>query len=295
MLRRLDDGRLLVMWNNAQVGPKHEGQGVYSGRDAIHAALSDDDGKTWRGFREVYRDPTRHTQSDVRNDRGTAYPDAVQARDGAIVVVTGQAADRRAILRLDPDWLISTHRDDDFTHGLDGWHAMQEIGPAQRFFRERRIGAQLVALPDDSTKQVLTVGRRDDEPAAGAVWNFPAGRKGTLTLRIRTSPDFGGATVSLADRLFQPTDDAITRDALFSLRLAAGDRLTPDRIHHLRFTWDVSRKECIVWLDDVELGRPPLNDVAETFGPSYLCVRSTAEKIAPQGLMIENVAVDVEP
>lgn len=295
MFRRLDDGRLLVMWNNAQVGPRHEGQGVYSGRDAIHAALSDDDGKTWRGFREVYRDPTRHAHSDVRNDRGTAYPDAVQTRDGAIVVVTGQAADRRAIVRFTVDWLLAKHRDDDFSTGLDGWHAFQEIGPAQRFFRERRLGAQLVANPDDSSKRVLSVGRRDDEPGAGAVWNFPAGRKGKLTLDVRISPDFGGATLSLTDRLFQSWDDAIPRNALFSLPLTSGDGLKPDRIHTLRFHWDVAKKECTVTLDDAEFRKLPLNDVAETFGVSYLCVRSTAEKIDTTGLMVEHVAVDVEP
>lgn len=291
MFRRLDDGRLLLIWNNAQVGPKHDGQGVYSGRDAIHAALSNDDGRTWRGFRELYRDPTRHGTSDVRNDRGTAYPDAVQTRDGAIVVVTGQAADRRAILRFTPDWLLATHAEDDFSQGLDQWHAFQEVGPATRFFRERRMGAQLVAHPDDSSKKVLSIGRRDDEPAAGAIWNLTNGRKGKLTMRVRVEKNFGGE-LHLADRLFQPWDDS--RSSLFYIPLE-GPEVRPGQWQTLIIEWDVEKISCTSTLDGKAFWLCATMDFPKTFGISYLHLRSTAKNRDPIGLLVESVSVDVEP
>ena len=50
---RLPDGRIVVFWNNAENCPRVGKDGVYSGRDALHAAISSDEGKTWSGFREV--------------------------------------------------------------------------------------------------------------------------------------------------------------------------------------------------------------------------------------------------
>lgn len=306
MFRRLDDGRLLLVWNNAQTQPLHAGKGVYSGRDAIHAAVSSDEGRTWRGFREVYRDPTRHESPDLRNDRGTAYPDAVQTATGHIVLVTGQGTGRRTILRIDPAWLTATHCEDDFSGALpgggpEGWHVYQEIGPVERFWRARRLGAQLVAHPDDSTRRVLSVGRRDAEPGAGAIWNFPAGRRGTLTLSLRVGDGFGGATVALADRLFAPCDDTIASEALSMLTIARGGKLpdgttlTPNTKHELQLAWSVADQRCLVSHDGREVARLPLAKAAETFGPSYLCLRSTADSSDPNGILIERVAVDVEP
>lgn len=303
MFRRLDDGRLLLMWNNAEVGPKHEGQGVYSGRDAIHAALSDDDGKTWRGFREVYRDPTRHGTSDVRNDRGTAYPDAVQARDGSIIAVTGQAADRRAIIRFTTDWLLATHREDDFSQAvggdyLAGWHAMQEIGPAKRFFRERRLGSQVVLHPDTPQRRVLSIGRRDDEPPAGAVWNFPAGRAGKLHLRLRVEKSFAGANIMLTDRLLQPWHTPQEGEVMLLVPVASDDpHLKPGQWQDFRIEWKADGS-CKIWLDEYEfyVDRviPLSSDVND--GPSYLWIRSKAIQPAPNnGLLIERVSIDVEP
>ena len=309
MLRRLNDGRLLVVWNNAQVGPKHEGQGVYGGRDALHAALSDDDGRTWRGYREVYRDPTRHGEGvELRNDRGTAYSDAQQAGDGWIVLATGQGEGRRAILRFHPDWLLETHREDDFSDGLAGWHAQQEVGPAQRFFRKRRYGAQLVKHPDDPKRNVLCVAKRDEEPGAGAMWNFPQAARGELQLRVRVGDDFRGGTIALTDRLFLPTDDAASlgwvrlrvERGVGQSQAAAADtiRLTPNRWHDVRLRWDTtasnSTEACRVSLDGGP-GPPLTTHAAAPSGLSYLSLRSTADEVDPQGLLIERVAVDVEP
>ena len=283
MLRRLDDGRLIVVWNNAQVGPKHEGQGVYGGRDALHAAISDDDCKTWRGYREVYRDPTRHgTGVELRNDRGTAYPDAVQAADGAIVLVTGQGEGRRAIIRFRPEWLLETEQSDDFSRGLEQWHAQQEIGPAQRFFRKRREGAQLVPHPDDLQRQVLSIGKRDDEPPAGAVWNFlrPAtGSTGEVRLRVRVGGGFQGASLALQDRLFLPTDPAAYDLAITQAEFALAGRDFKTQAAN-RFSLQPNE-----WTDITLPNKQSC----------YACFQSLADSPEPQGLLIERVSARVQP
>ena len=297
MFRRLDDGRLFLAWNNAQIQPRVDGQGVYSGRDALHAAISADDGKTWQGFREVYRDPTRHESSELRNDRATAYPDAVQTADGMIVLVTGQGEKRRAIVRLSPDWITATHREDDFAQGIEGWTAFQEFGPAQRFWRARRLGGQLLPHPDHADRQILAVGRRDELPGAGAVWNFAAGRQGTLAVKVRTGDNFGGAQLALTDRLFAPADANATGEGLFAVDLhtrkedPTGFRITPNQWHELKLKWDTDKGECRVMLGDREQVLTMRSQ--PTLGISYLALRSLAVGIDESGLMIERVAVDI--
>src|SRR5439155_800553 len=54
---RLPGGEIVVVWNNCQAPAPRGGAFIYTGRDALHAALSPDEGKTWLGYREVYRDP----------------------------------------------------------------------------------------------------------------------------------------------------------------------------------------------------------------------------------------------
>ena len=53
-LVRLRDKRLVLLWNNCLRFPY-----AYGGRHVLHAAISEDDGKSWSGYREVAQDPLR--------------------------------------------------------------------------------------------------------------------------------------------------------------------------------------------------------------------------------------------
>jgi hypothetical protein len=350
MFRRLDDGRLFVVWNNAQVAPKVEGQGVYSGRDALHVAVSADDGKTWRGFREVYRDPTRHGEGvELRNDRGTAYPDAVQTKEGAIVLVTGQGEGRRAIVRFDPAWITATHREDDFSRGLEGWHAFGEFGPVTRFFRARRAVGKIVPHPDDGKRQVLKLvpssepappalpagelsakippfiapkGGKVAPPAGGptapmprvepvaACWNFPAGKRGEIRLRMRAEKNCPGVDLSLVDRMVSPTDDRF--DQFFdTVSWNRGDEVevilsdlwpdVADQWLDVRLKWDVDRNLLETTVDGKRVQPQSRFIVMPRFFPavpglSYLVVRMRTGTNQPEsGVLIERISVDVEP
>ena len=105
--------------------PRADGAGVYGGRDALHIAVSEDEGKTWRGFREIYLDHRRNDNPAKNGDRGTAYPLAAYTNDGRIVVLAGQGKGGRnqelalsAALSMDglPDVLLLALA----TDGTDG-------------------------------------------------------------------------------------------------------------------------------------------------------------------------------
>ena len=54
------------------------GGGVYSVRHMLHGAVSLDGGDTWKGHREVYRDPLMQAQPPHSGDVGAAYSYGVE-------------------------------------------------------------------------------------------------------------------------------------------------------------------------------------------------------------------------
>lgn len=287
---RLPDGRLVVFWNNAEHSQRVGKDGVYSGRDALHAAISSDEGKTWRGFREVYRDATRNGSPPKDGDRGTAYPHATVTKSGEILLVSGQGTDRRRRFLIDPDWLLEKSQEENFTN-LDTWHLFKGFGKPARFWRDRVQGPQLIAHPGKPGVKALHLRRPDERDADGAVWNFPAGRSGKLTLRLRVEKDFGGAQISLTDRMFEPCDDTGEKLAQFALELGRDGAVKPGSWHEIQLAWQVGR--CRVSLD----GKPLTTLDARSAAPdglSYLRLRSTAAAVDPVGFLVESVQVEVE-
>ncbi|MBS1826203.1 MAG: exo-alpha-sialidase [Acidobacteria bacterium] len=171
-LLRLRNNSILLAWNNCLPPPKHEGQGVYGGRDALHLAISSDNAKTWRGFREVYLDPTRNETPPQRGDRATAYPFLTETNSGHIVLVTGQGERRRAIIRLRPDWITARQHE---SHS-DDWSTFESFGPAKGYWRDRR-------------------------PGPATTWNFPALRAGRLHIEGN-----GEAQLTLTDHFRDPAE-----------------------------------------------------------------------------------------
>lgn len=299
---RLSDGRIVVFWNNCQLPPRVDGQGVYGGRDALHAAISADEGSTWRGMREVYRDPTRNLPPPRRGDRGTAYANAAETKDGKILLTTGQGAGRRAVLLFDPDWLLETEQSEDFSSGLEAWSTFKSVGPASGYWRNRIPGCELADDPTatDNPKRVLHLRRPPGEPPDVALWNFPVGRNGTVSFDILTPPDSGGISVSLADRLIEPTDPAGEHENLFHVAIDGGRRigtshaLRPDRWHRMALKWDLAAGRCRVIVDDQLVHTlAGLPDAQGSLGASYLRLASTAADTDSTGSFIRSVHVVV--
>lgn len=281
---RLEDGRLVILWNNCEMPLRHNGNGVYGGRDEIHAAISDDDGETWRGFRTFFRDPTRNDTPPRRGDRGTAYPDATQAADGSIVVLTGQA-EQTSIIRFHPDWLLETTASEDFSSGLDNWSVFKHIGEAEGWWRDRVQGADLVAV--DGGGQALRIARTEGEDPNGAAWNFPLGWKGELELEILLEE--GSETLlTLADRFIDPTDARQVRSfgvyhqelSPTTLGVEAGTWQT------LNIEWDLDAESAVLTIAGVEGSHSiPLGN-ATVNGISYLHLQTMSDEDGGPGLLL---------
>jgi hypothetical protein len=295
-LERLPDGRIVVFWNNCEIPLRHEGAGVYGGRDALHVAISSDEGKTWKGFREVYRDPYRNETPPRRGDRGTAYPGAAAGKDDRIILVAGQG-NRRTTILIDPGWITGRRQYEDFSEGLDRWHVWKEFGPATGFWRDRTQGPRLIEPAGRGGPRALHIRRPDENDADCASWNFPGGATGTLSLRLVLREGFRGASVSLGDRFFNPGDDRGETEAVFHLPVrtdgtwAGAGRLPMDRSVNLTFRWNLSERQCDVLLDGESAAVLPIRNEAP-HGISYLRLRSTAQNVDHAGFLVELVEVE---
>jgi len=299
LMKKLPDGRIFMVWNNSDNIPKIGGKGVYGGRDAIHAAISDDFGTTWKGFREIHRDPLRNETPPKTGDRGTAYANSPIGMDNKIMLITGMGENRRHIVYVDADWLTAKHHECDFSEGLEEWTLFKQFGPVDYWWRDRVPGPQLIDHPSGNGKKVLHIRRPDEQDPDGAVWNFPNGLSGKLTLRIFINKGFKGGGISLTDRFFNPSDNHGERLAMFYLplsdkgQLGNGPIISPEEWHSIDFIWDLKSNACVINSD----GRHALilKQQNETLnGINYLRLRSTAPEIDKSGYYVESVVVDIE-
>lgn len=295
-LLKLKDGSIFVAWNNCIMPPKVDGQGVYAGRDALHGAIADPELKQWKGFREIYRDPTRNLEPPKKGDRGTAYPESLPMRDGRIAIVSGQGG-RRALFYVDPKWLLETSASDDFSRGVDDWCVFTQFGKAAGWWRNRKQGAELIAHPNRADAKVLQLNRADDTDPDGAVWNFPSGRQGALSIRLMLRSGSTGGSIALNDTFFDPIDSAGGKNAMFILPLAAdgkiGDTsLSADRWYAIELNWDLNSKACKVSIDGQSASTLELANPTQT-GICYLRLRSSAKSIDAAGWIVESVKVSV--
>jgi len=294
-LLRHRDGRLVLTWNNCELPPKHEGVGVYGGRDALHMAISNDDGRTWQGFREIYLDHRRNDNPAASGDRGTAYPLAAFTEDGQIVVLAGQGKGGRNPILVDPAWITATSAESDFRDGLAQWTTYQHIGPAKRWWRARRIGCELIETPGEKDTRSLHVRHAASSEAPSepdtAVWNFPNGWRGELTARIRLPAGSQGAIFSLNDRFFDPSNTLGEDAAVFQARVTA-ENTQPDTWHTLSLRWDLSSRQCEYRLDDKLIATLPLHSRTLN-GVSYVRIRSAASTLDSHGVIISHVKAQI--
>ena len=320
---RLHDGRLLFLWNNTLPLPEFprneftdpyliasasdgSGEDVFTNRDALHGAISDDDGKTWRGFRELLLNRRRNDRDYGMTgglDRSVHQPQFVQVEGDRVLVSTGQHWLHRSLFIFAPDWLLEKKRHSDFSNGLEDWSVQGYFKGIRGHCSFNRFeSSTLVPHPDDPKRKVLEVrntGRPDAIfPRGGATWNFPNGQAGFIEIRLRLNKDFGGARLSLLDRWVNPTDPSVANLAVFHLPIAPGSPLAgklAQQWHTLRLEWKgiATGTQCTLTLDGQPLDPLPILHPAN-HGLSYLHLQSTSEN-RDRGFLVESVQAEVLP
>lgn len=339
----LRDGRLLAVWNNStplpefdhslqtELGPDERNgrwEDVFTNRDVLHAAVSEDSGKSWIGFRELFLNECRN-DGDFRCsggsfaslDKSVHQNQLLELGDNKILVAFGQHALCRKFLVFDLSYLYEESRSEDFSSGAGAWSLQLYLKSLSGGFRgggghcafNRRQGAALIPHPDGLPKEVLQIARHPDprllSEKEGAVWNFPAGRSGKLNLRLRLQPGSAGIRFCLTDRWFNPSDPVVQYFSPFAFELDSAGRINGDSSFRLRpGEWtDLT----LLWnLDPVPLAeifpsgtsscvpvrsricRPPEGDPVtsvEKAGISYIHFQSMAETADPSGVLLERI------
>jgi hypothetical protein len=179
---RLRDGRILLLINGDQ---RHDDPRSYAngGREALQAAVSPDEGKTWQGFREVLVSPA--AKPPVRGDRGTAYPSAVETASGQVLFISGQGEEASVVL-FDPAWLEEKKQRYDRTCGTLQWTFHGSEGRA-------------------------------------GVWNFPMSEKGRIIVDIEADDKAEWIDLAVSDHFSAALDTMASAAAPLSLSLHRKD------------------------------------------------------------------------
>lgn len=315
-LLRLSDGRLLFLWNNTQPMPRppaaalpelrekeRDGRSefVFTNRDVLHAAVSEDDGRTWRGFRELALTPMRN-QSDFRetgyvpnemHDRSVHQSQMLELPDGKVLVAAGQGDGVAKMLLFDVRWLYENGRTEDFRSGLDNVTHHLYVTSLAGTFRgfsghcalNRLPGAVMARKPDTQEKTareaawlVKIADPRVVWNNPGIVWNFPAARAGTVEIDCRIAGE--GFRLGLADHWINPSDPYAAERCVASVPVArehAGAGWT-----RVTVSWDCDGGRAAVVCGT----RPPRTVPlvrAPRFGVSYLHLQARATGDDPLG------------
>lgn len=338
-LLRLKDGRILLVWLNTTPLPERDhstlqvyptitttpwwrpeidwvagvqagmNEDVFTNRDAIHAAISEDDGATWRGFRELYLNPLRnegdfalsHGGPRASLDKGVHQAQAMEVADGKVLVALGQHPACRKLLLFDVRWLYETRRQEDFTRGLEAWSVHQYMDEIKGHLAyDRKQGANLTDHPQIQGRHVLHI-RRVNQPELvsdiqGAVWNFPTGHRGTLTIRIMPLAGSKGGWIGFTDRWFNPSDSFAQASAVYSFRWDTLVRkgwptLKEGEWNELQMVWDDLRwGNCRLRVNGVKAGELPLGWTSIN-GISYVILQSVLDRYDEAGFLVEWVEV----
>lgn len=297
---RLKDGRLIFLWCNTtplpEVGDTNGvWDDVFTNRNAIHAAVSSDDGQTWQGFRELYLDPRRDASdfgSTAGIDKSVHQSQFVETDSGRLLVSLGQHPLHRVMVMFDVDWLYEKSRFCDFSDGLQQWSVFNYYkGIVGHCGYNRVPGCELV----DGKLRIKYI-ENDTllSSQRGAVWNFPASRKGSFSTSMRFNRSSVKGKLLLNDRWFNPTDSVARHFAPFEIPLDAQKlKISDNKFHTLRVEWDLDKKnpKAEVFVDNKKRVSVPLKNQSQ-HGLSYVHFLSDTNP-ADEGFDIEWVKSEI--
>lgn len=313
---KLQSGKILFFWNKtrpmAEIDQSafseeiQEGcsEDFFTNRDANHAAISED-GVHFEGMREMFLSAIR-TAADFRlkggaissNDKSVHQFSAIELPYGKILVEFGQHEISRKTVIFDVNWLYEKERHEDFQRGLEALSTQMFVKSLPGHSRapfgghcayNRTHGALLVPDPDATDGEALQICRVDDprlvSPLQGAVWNFPAARKGKIMLEARIAG--AGLALSLADHWIGPSDPYVIHYAAFTLSVT-DETVSPNVWHKLTLDFDLDGGVLTLMADGAAIAAAKLQNDAP-MGLSYLHMQTLAEKTDFRGSYIRSI------
>ena len=247
-------------------------------RSGAFVYYSDDDGRTWKGFRELLLNPERNARifgdTRVGEDKSVHQVQAVEVAPGKVLIAVGQHRKCRRMLLFDVDWLYEPGRSCDFSDGLTDWSAFRYYkGIAGHCCYNRQEEPILVQHPDRPGAKLLQLGYTPNDSLVqdndGAVWNFPASPDGAVSLRIQLPAQAATVNLVLNDRWFNPTDTVARYECMYKLPLTRKQlRINDDKWHEVTVLWRKNRPATLK-VDGRKRGTLPLVSKTE-HGISYL-------------------------
>jgi hypothetical protein len=189
---KLRDGRIVITWSNSV--------GAAYARHCLAAAISDDGGKTFRGFRELAK--VEYPLSSLEKRWGVAYSFPCEAADGTLLVPFNTGDWQRMnlrVARVDPNWLEQSSLVDDFSNGMADWCDVSA-----------NAGNTPGAATGGEPGLELSIGWVAPGPS-GITRNVPLVRRGTVSLTV--TPRKGTNYVLLHNTFLDPGkfEDACVR------------------------------------------------------------------------------------
>ncbi len=241
-LGRLKNGKLICLWTNTAPMPElahEEGstwENVFTNRGALHVALSDDEGKTWYGYREVFIDTQRDSPTFAtepgKHDRSCHQAEFLELDDNRLLISAGQHPLHRKMIIIEQDWIAETSSEENFaTTGTKNIHSYVFMPPSYRIQYNRKSGVQRIDSTGDGQLDALKFGiindktltsapLNEDYRRSGITWNFPQSHAGEVSFTLRFSEGSEGCHITLCDRLFNPCDTSAPLRGNFSIKLA---------------------------------------------------------------------------
>ncbi|RAV11485.1 sialidase family protein [Paenibacillus contaminans] len=277
-LVRLDNGDLVKIWNHCEGYPSNEAISISYARQAMHAAISEDGGITWNGYREIV-----HRRTDDPADTHISYPfpTAFGGDDVLVKYFTVQSKDGEAwiephakIVQFSATFLKERTMTEWFDRGLAAW----------------TTGGRGVSVSEEEGKPVMQLAAEASSETgnetAVACLNFPYGSAGSLRITMKAASDLSGAKLILSELYIDPvhytsSDEAVRQITEKVLQQCIVIDLTgsADLWRELLVSWDVAVQVVHVTAAD-GTGSKSIAIRGKVGGYSYatLCVESANGK-----------------
>lgn len=308
-LGRLANGKIICLWTNTAPMPEvPHGKGsrwedVFTNRGSLHVAYSEDEGKTWQGYREVWIDGQRNSPTFAvepgKHDRSCHQSEYLELDDKRILVSAGQHPLHRKMMIFDQDWMQETGREEDIVkNGLANLHAFVFVPPAYSIQYNRKLGVEQVSWSGDGVMDAVKFGILNDASLiqadmgidyrySGVTWNFPKADAGEVSFSLRFAEGSSGCHVSLTDRMFNPCDASTPLRSVFTLKLAPAAKLGSFELKantDYQFRLSFKGSQCDVYVNDSPEPVAQMDLVHQpSVGISYLHFISSGDEAVSSG------------